>query len=79
MECGVPQVTLDGTKADWLEIASRLNKLDTWDGKTRAWKNLLVPIITKFIGAYEGENDTDFWSHIIHYPMGLTPPQLAAG
>ena len=66
MLCGIPQVTLDGNKEDWMEIASRLEKLDTWDDKTKDWKRLLLPIITRFIKAYEGEIDTDFWSHIIH-------------
>src|SRR2546423_2853364 len=67
MMCGIPQVTLDGTKEDWLDILSRLNKLDSWDDKTRHWKRLLQPIITKFTQAFDGEKDTDFWSHIIHY------------
>lgn len=67
MLCGIPEVTLDGTKADWLNLLERLNKLDSWDDKTRHWKRLLVPIITKFTRAFDGETDIEFWSHIVHY------------
>lgn len=66
MLCGIPQVTFEGTKQDWLDIQSRLSKLDSWDDKTRSWKRLLLPVISKFIAAFEGEVDTDFWSHVVH-------------
>lgn len=66
MRCGIPSVTLDGTKEDWLDIQSRLAKLDSWDDKTRAWKRLLHPIIAKFVAAFDGEVDADFWGHIAH-------------
>jgi hypothetical protein len=66
MLCGIPNVTLDGTKQDWLDIQLRLEKLDSWDDHTRAWKRLLMPVISKFIAAFDGEVDSDFWSHIVH-------------
>ena len=63
--CGIPTVTLDGTKEDWLEIQTRLTKLDTWDDITRKWQSMLKPIIKKFIAAFDGEVDTDFWEHVV--------------
>ena len=66
MLCGIPNVTLDGTKQDWIDIQLRLEKLDSWDDDTRAWKRLLAPVIAKFIAAFDGEVDRDFWSHIVH-------------
>jgi hypothetical protein len=75
MLCGIPNVTLDGTKQDWLDIQLRLDKLDSWDDETRAWKRLLAPVIAKFIAAFDGEVDRDFWSHIVseeRYGSGST-------
>ena len=75
MMCGIPHVTLAGTKEDWLAILSRLNKLDSWDDKTRHWKRLLQPIIINFIQTFDGETDTEFWSHVVHsqsYGSGST-------
>jgi Domain of unknown function (DUF4419) len=67
MLCGIPNVSLDGTKQDWLEIESRLAKLDSWDDKTRAWRRMLAPVISKFVRAFDGEVDSKFWSHIVHH------------
>ena len=66
MLCGIPSVTLQGTKQDWIDIQTRLLKLDSWDDKTRAWHGMLKPVIGKFIAAFDGEVDTDFWGHIAH-------------
>lgn len=73
MVCGVPHVTLQGTKEDWITILHRLEKLDSWDDTTRAWHKMLKPIIKKFIAAFEGEVDLGFWGHIVserHYGSG---------
>lgn len=65
MSCGIPQVTLQGTKDDWINILHRLKKLDSWDDTTRAWHKMLKPIIEKLIKAFEGEVDLDFWGHVV--------------
>ena len=62
--CGIPNVTLEGTKEDWVDIQLRLQNLDSWNDTTRAWKVLLDPIITRFIAAFDGNQDQDFWAHI---------------
>lgn len=75
MMCGIPQVTLQGTKEDWISILHRLEKLDSWDDTTRAWHKMLKPILKKFVMAFEGEVDLDFWGHIVserHYGSGST-------
>ena len=69
MGCGIPKVTLEGTKEDWESIQGRLEKLDTWDDTTRDWHDMLRPIIKKFIAAFDGEIDDQFWGHIISSEM----------
>lgn len=71
--CGIPSVTLEGTKEDWLKIQKRLEKLDTWGEETTAWHRMLKPILKKFISAFDGEVDNDFWGHIVtkeHFGSG---------
>lgn len=73
MLCGIPHVTLEGTRDDYQSILSRLDKLDSWDNSTRAWAKMLKPILRKFIAAFDGEVDLDFWGHIVsehHYGSG---------
>jgi hypothetical protein len=65
MWCGIPSVTLEGTKEDWLKIQKRLEKLDTWGEETTAWHRMLKPILKKFISAFDGEVDDDFWGHVV--------------
>lgn len=64
MRCGIPSVTLEGTKQDWVEIGNRLSKLDTWGDSTQAWHKLLEPIVRRFVLAFDGDVDEDFWGHI---------------
>jgi hypothetical protein len=65
--CGIPSVTLDGTKEDWLNIQTRLNKLDEFGESTKVWATMLKPVISKFIAAFDdGHNvDGEFWDHIV--------------
>ena len=63
--CGIPTVTLDGTKDDWLEIQNRLERLEEWDDVTRKWHVMLRPVLRKFIAAFDGEVDSDFWEHVV--------------
>ena len=62
--CGIPSVTLDGTKKDWSDIQKRLDKLDEFGEDTQLWASLLRPVISKFIAAFDGEVDDQFWGHI---------------
>lgn len=71
--CGIPSVTLDGTKQDWLEIQKRLEFLDGFGEPTRLWATMLRPVLSKFIAAFDGETDDVFWGHIaspVHFGSG---------
>lgn len=63
-KCGIPSVTLDGTKEDWEEIKNRLNKLDEFGEPTQLWAQMLRPVISKFIATFDGEVGGDFWGHV---------------
>ena len=42
LTCGIPQVTLEGTKEDWERILSRLEKLKEYGVETLAWYHLFL-------------------------------------
>ncbi len=60
--CGIPEVTLLGTVADWRSIRARVDviaELDlTW------WTRSLAPIADQFVRAASGDADVAFWKRI---------------
>ncbi|KAF8170291.1 hypothetical protein K438DRAFT_1614081, partial [Mycena galopus ATCC 62051] len=71
--CGIPRVTLEGEKADWVDILGRLEKLKEYGVETIAWYHLLRPVIARFVAAFDepdSEENVDFWSKIVHHHRG---------
>ena len=66
LACGIPSVTLEGEKSDWERLLTRLDKLDSFGEEPKAWAALLRPILTRFVRAFDGEPDVDFWSRVCH-------------
>ena len=57
--CGIPELTLEGTKEDWqklIEKAKRLKKYDLdW------WINSLLPPLQEFVNVFDHKINTSFW------------------
>lgn len=64
--CGIPTVTLEGTKADWERIVKRLDRLYELGDEPSAWANMLYPILRRFVSAFDGKPDTAFWKHVVY-------------
>ena len=62
--CGIPSVTLEGEKSDWERLLTRLDKLDSFGEEPKAWAAMLRPIFARFVRAFDGEPDIDFWSRV---------------
>ncbi|KAJ7143034.1 hypothetical protein C8R44DRAFT_692575 [Mycena epipterygia] len=65
--CGIPRVTLEGEKADWVNILGRLEKLKEYGIETIAWYHLLRPAISRFVAAFdapESPENVDFWQRV---------------
>ncbi|KAE9388553.1 hypothetical protein BT96DRAFT_836083 [Gymnopus androsaceus JB14] len=65
--CGIPQVTLEGTSDDWKLILARIEELKNYGSQTTAWLNLLRPVISRFVSAFEAPDHPDnlaFWSTV---------------
>ncbi|KAF9542659.1 hypothetical protein CPC08DRAFT_650114 [Agrocybe pediades] len=65
--CGIPSVTLEGDRSDWVKVLERIDKLETFGEEPAAWANLLRPILRRFVGAFDGKPDTSFWKKVCHY------------
>eukprot|EP00483_Globobulimina_turgida_P002237 UN02239 len=66
--CGFPQITLDGSKQDWIKLKQKTVKLlnEKVDKKFGAkWGQALLPLLDRFIAAYDGNIDCVFWNSMI--------------
>ena len=72
--CGIPRVTLEGEKDDWVYLLNRIEKLKEFGPQTTAWYRLLHPILSRFVEAFDKPNshkNLEFWSKVAHYePYG---------
>ncbi|KAJ7135093.1 hypothetical protein C8R46DRAFT_1015066 [Mycena filopes] len=82
IECGIPRVTLEGTKEDWEDILGRLEKLKEYGVQTTAWYHLLVPVISRFVAAFDAPDskpNVEFWQQIAHFVPGGSGPSYYSG
>lgn len=60
--CGIPSITLEGTRKDWEAVADRAKAFSNL-GLDR-WLSFLSPILGQFVRASRGSVDTAFWNSI---------------
>ncbi|KAH3745755.1 CDP-alcohol phosphatidyltransferase [Pelomyxa schiedti] len=75
--CGIPQVTLQGTPADWMEIKARTQRLSTYGLEN--WVQLLNPVLDEFIATSQGRSNNNFWQRICHYTSTGSGPTYLSG
>ena len=68
--CGIPSVTLLGERADWLRLLSRLDRLPELGDEPAEWAAMLRPILDRFVFAFDGYPDIQFWSHVVNRDNG---------
>jgi hypothetical protein len=84
IECGIPEVTLMGTLADWQKLHAKVEKLADY-GKDLAqdylvwWRDILIPIVNEFIASYEGKVNENFWQSCVNYLGGGSGPSYLSG
>lgn len=76
LTCGLPSVTLLGTRQDWLEMLQRLEKLPQLGKEPTEFYLLLKPVLTRFVESFdspESQETKDFWQKIAHESGGSGP------
>jgi Domain of unknown function (DUF4419) len=66
--CGIPQIQLEGTIADWQKLLSITKQLAQFN--LEWWIDALVPVLEQFILAAEGKPDQFFWRSIYKFNDG---------
>ena len=82
LRCGIPAVTLEGERADWENILYRIERLKDFGKDTADWYQLLRPILSRFVAAFDNPNSAankDFWQRIAHYYPGASGPSTYSG
>ncbi len=79
MVCGIPAVTLEGTRTDWQAIVERVERFG--DLGLEWWLGPLRPILRQFASAAAGHPDRGFWRSIYRIDHPAEPCSLdsAAG
>ncbi|XP_070532260.1 uncharacterized protein [Ptychodera flava] len=60
--CGIPSITLEGTKEDWIAVRDKVEQLEQYDLKW--WTKELLPVLDQFVNASSGTINREFWSDI---------------
>lgn len=82
LRCGLPSVTLLGTKADWELILSRLERLKEYGEEPAQFYDLLKPILRRFVQSFEAplaKDTINFWQRIAHFTPGGSGPSYYSG
>ncbi|KAH9947056.1 hypothetical protein B0H21DRAFT_369989 [Amylocystis lapponica] len=77
--CGIPSVTLDGEKMDWVKLLERLDRLDELGTEAGLWAAMLRPILMRFVSAFDGKPDVAFWGNVMHRDGSICGLDLLSG
>ncbi|OQV15367.1 hypothetical protein BV898_10473 [Hypsibius exemplaris] len=80
--CGLPIVTLLGDKMDWMKLLEKIDILPSCGKETTLWFNLLVPILNRFVTAFDqpaSKENKKFWQMIAHKERGRSERRYLSG
>ena len=61
-DCGIPEITLEGTTEDWEKLREKALSLSQFE--LQWWTDALKPILDEFVAASRGEVNRKFWKSI---------------
>ncbi len=63
--CGIPQITIEGTPADWKKLYQKTEALEKYD--LGWWTKEIKPLLQEFINASEKKVNAAFWRNMFKY------------
>jgi hypothetical protein len=78
--CGMPSVTLEGTRADWARLHAKLEKLPLFGKEPAEYAARLRPVLSRFVRTFDEPTHPDirrFWTQIV--TMQKTAPTHVCG
>ncbi|TFK66158.1 hypothetical protein BDN72DRAFT_844710 [Pluteus cervinus] len=79
LRCGIPTITLLGEKDDWEALLGRIEKLHSFGPEAEQWARLLTPILTRFVEAFDGKTDIEFWGRMVDRHINGSGPTYLTG
>ncbi|KAG6909874.1 hypothetical protein DXG01_014910 [Tephrocybe rancida] len=68
--CGIPAITLEGTRDDWQSILDRTDRLHEFGAEPKEWGGMLRAILSRFVHAFDTDAseaaDKAFWERMVH-------------
>ena len=77
--CGLPEVTLRGSPADFQQVIDRVNQLRTIFTDFHWWLDTLLPHLQQLKVSAEGQPDVDWWQKVCHHVGGGSDISMLAG
>lgn len=75
--CGLPSVTLEGEREDWVKLRESVERLGDFGEESVEWRELLRVVLGKFVECFDNpdaQSSKDFWNRIAtHESMGSGP------
>ena len=65
--CGIPSITLLGTRDDWMDLRSRAEQLGSLmlPEFAKYWMPVLLPVLDEFVESYNGNVNHSFWQSMV--------------
>ncbi|CAP70208.1 uncharacterized protein PODANS_3_2970 [Podospora anserina S mat+] len=66
--CGLPSVTLEGTREDWVKLEKKLERLEFFGEEPKEYKRRLAPIFKRFVKSWDEPDSAEtkrFWNSIV--------------
>jgi len=65
--CGIPQISLLGSREDWVQLRARAEHLGSLmlPDFTEKWLSVLLPVLDQFVAAYDGQVNHGFWQSMV--------------
>ncbi|KAI8813430.1 hypothetical protein BJ742DRAFT_735291 [Cladochytrium replicatum] len=79
LRCGIPRITLEGTRDDWVEILSPANRLFQYGSYCKSWSKMLLPVLQQFMDAYDAKLNLDSGQNIWSNKSGGSGPRYTSG
>jgi len=80
ISCGMPSITLEGTRADWVRLHAKLEKLANFGKEPAEYAARLRPVLSRFVRTFDDPRDPEirhFWTQIVN--MQRTSPSHVCG
>lgn len=80
--CGLPSVTLLGTREDWVQMLDAIERLTEFGEQPSTWLSVLRPVISRFVRSFDEPTSIEiinFWQQIADYQVGGSGADYISG